>query len=117
MLINTYLPFIDDDLIIIAEDKNHNAIGIVAVISDTYQKIKENKITRARLIILGVLPEYHSTGVATSMGVHLLGNLMNKGYEMLEASWVLEKNIPPLILAKKFLAKSGRVFALFWKIL
>lgn len=114
-LINGLLPIIDEELIIIAEDKNKKIIGLIICLPDVNQKFFENKIDRARIVSIGVHPDHLRQGISKQMGNALMKTLIAKKYEYAEASWILKKNIPPQFLAKIFGAKKGRNFGIFEK--
>jgi hypothetical protein len=42
-------------------------------------------------------------------------NLLAKGYRSAEGSWILESNVMPQNLAKRFKGQPGREYALFEK--
>ena len=114
-LIETFLPMLDDDLVIMAEDKNHEAIGLLVCIPDVYQAFRGQAIDRARLISIGAIPSKTHKGVGVVMGLHLRRTLLAKGYQTLEASWIRDSNILPQNLARRFGGRRGREFALFEK--
>ena len=114
-LVSSFLPFIDDELIIIAEDTSGNQVGLLVCLPDIYQLAHEGKIDRARLISIGVLNGWSRNGVGAMMGSHLAKNLLAKGYTVAEASWIFEDNKPPQNLAKRFQALPAREFVLLEK--
>lgn len=114
-MIEGFLPMIDDDLIIIAEDENHEPVGLLVCIPDIYQTFGSHKIDRARLISIGAIPSKTQKGVGVVMSLHLMRVLYAKGYQSLEASWISGSNIPPQNLIKRFGGRPGREFALFEK--
>lgn len=114
-LIYGLLPLIDDDLIVIAQNNDGKTIGLLICIPDHNQMVKEGKIDRARIISIGVHPEYLRKGIGKQMGKRLMDILITKKYESVEASWILKTNMPPQLMAKLYGAKKGRTFALFEK--
>lgn len=114
-MVQSLLPFIDSELIIIAEDTSGEPVGLLICLPDIYQSFKDSEITRARLISIGVVPGWKTHGVGALMGAHLARNLLKKGYQALEASWILSDNLPPQNLAKRFNAGSGKEFVLLEK--
>ena len=67
---------------------------------------------RARLLTIGVAPGWRSRGVAVAMGRALTDVLLRKGYQTLEASWVLRDNTRPQALARALGARETRRFEL-----
>lgn len=105
------LALIDPDLVIVASDRSDETIGVLICVPDAWQA--PDQVDRARLISIGVSPEWRGRRVAMSMGARLAETLINKGYRTLEGSWVLENNRRPQLLAKLLGARPGREFALF----
>jgi GNAT superfamily N-acetyltransferase len=114
-LIESFLSFIDDELVIIAEDSKGNHVGLLVCLPDIYQPFREGLMTRARIISIGVLPGWERNGVGAMMVSHLITNLLKKGYSSIEASWILDSNKLSQNLARRFNAVSGREFALLEK--
>jgi hypothetical protein len=114
-MIEGFLPMLDDDLVVIAENKDHEAIGLLVCIPDVYQAFRGQTIDRARLISIGAIPSKAQKGVGVVMGLHLMRALLAKGYQTLEASWIRDANIQPQNLVKRFGGRRGREFALFEK--
>ena len=54
---------------------------------------KKKKIDLVRVIVLGVLPEYQTSGVAALLFYESAQNAMKLGYNFGEASWILEDNL------------------------
>lgn len=115
MIIGSMLPLLDEDLVLFAEEENGTPVGLLVSIPDHNQKLKEEKITRARLITIGVLPRFTRKGIGKMMGKRLKENLLKKGYKELEGSWVLESNLAPMKGAETIGASVGRVFRLYSK--
>jgi hypothetical protein len=116
-MVKSFLPMLDDDLIIVAETSAGNPVGFLICLPDIYQAFKGNPVDSARLITIGAIPSLASKGIGVLMGLHLMRNLFAKGYQTMEASWIRETNAPPKNLAKRFKGQPGREFALFEKIL
>lgn len=115
-MVKSFLPFLQDDLVIIAEDLKANPVGLLVCIPDMYQAFRGQKIDRARILSIGVLPALTHRGIGALMGAHLMRNLLlKKEYVFAEGSWILATNKTPRDLAKKFRAKPGREFALLEK--
>jgi hypothetical protein len=114
-MVQSFLPFVDDELIIIAEDNKGEAAGLLVCLPDVYQAFKGEKIDRARIVSIGVLPGRVYGGVGAMMGCHLMKNLLRKGYQTAEGSWILEGNLDPQNMAKRFHATAGREFVLLGK--
>lgn len=54
---------------------------------------KKKKIDLVRVLVLGVLPEYRSSGVASLLFYESAQNAMKLGYKFGEGSWILEDNL------------------------
>ena len=105
------LPLLDPDLITLGCDTDGRVIGLLICIPDWWQGGAVPN--RARLISVGVAADWRGKGVAMTMGAHLTSVLLDKGYQTLEGSWVLESNRRTRHLARLLGAKAGREFALF----
>jgi GNAT superfamily N-acetyltransferase len=114
VIVGSMLPFMDEELVLIAE-KDGSPIGFLICVPDHNQKKHEGKITRARLISIGILPDHTRQGIGSMMGKVLKKNLVRKGYKELEGSWVLESNMAPQKGAESLGASMGRVFRLYTK--
>lgn len=116
VMIKAQLPIIDDELIIFAEDKQGEPVGILICFPDFYQALAGQKIDRARIISIGAIPKYVHQGLGTLMGAHLMKNLLlKKQYNFAEGSIILASNIAPQNLAKRFHAHPGRRFVVLEK--
>jgi hypothetical protein len=113
-LVQSFISFLDNELVIVAEDSRGDPVGILICLPDVYQSFKGEKIDRARIVSIGVLPGVRK-GVGGLMGIHLMANLLKKGYQIAEGSWILKNNIPPQVLAKRFGATPGKEFVLLRK--
>ena len=114
-MIEGFLPMLDDDLVIIAEERQGQPIGLLVCIPDVYQAFRGQIIDNARLISIGALPFAAHKGIGVMMGLHLMRNLLQKGYQTLEASWVRDSNVSPQNLARRFKARPGRLLGLYEK--
>lgn len=115
-MIEGLLPFIDDDLIVIAETDRGEPVGILVCLPDYYQSLAGKVVDRARIISIGIVPGYTRLGIGTLMGARLMKNLMPKtDLVFVEASLVLAQNIAPQALANRFPAKPGRSFVVLGK--
>ncbi|MFZ0323505.1 MAG: GNAT family N-acetyltransferase [Actinomycetes bacterium] len=113
-LIERLLPALDPDLVLIAEDAEGNTLGVVICVPDVWQQRPSGTSpSRARLISLGVVNSWRRRGVAKSMGAALTDVLLAKGYDTLEASWVMGGNRPPQLLARALGARVSRRFELY----
>lgn len=117
-MINDFLPMLDDDLVIITEDKNGHPVGLLVCLPDVYQAFRGQTVDNARTISLGVIESLVNKGLGVLMGLHLARNLVAKGYKTMEASWIRDTNVAPQnLLTRRFLGRRGREFALFEKTL
>ena len=116
-LIESFLPILDDDLVIIAEDRAGNPVGLLVCLPDVYRAYMGSPVDSARLISIGAVPGLAGKGVGALMGLRLLQNLRAKGYRSAEGSWIRRDNFLPRNLAKRFGGRPGREFALFEKAL
>jgi len=100
---------VDPDLVVIAEAKGE-PIGFGLSLPDFNQVLKYNKgghllpglvrillfkkrIDAVRIIILGALEEYRHTGIGGVLFFETGRRGIGKGYEVGEASWILEDNV------------------------
>lgn len=99
----------DPDLVLLAE-KDGETVGFVGAIPDMNMVLKnvkrgrlfpfgifkilfgKKKITRIRVLLLGVLEEYRGRGIEGILYAKVISNALNKGYTQAEASWILEDN-------------------------
>lgn len=109
-MVKALLPHIDTDLIVIATDRSDNTVGVLICLPDTWSD--ETPPSRARLLSIGVSPSWQGKQVAMSMGSLLKDTLLEKGYQTLEASWILKENRRPQVLARLLHAQPSREFCL-----
>lgn len=103
-------PVVVPDLVIFAEHHGQ-AIGFAAALPDMNVALRANpsgrlfpgllrvlwakrRITRLRVILLGVLAEWHGRGVDALLYRRIWENGRARGYDWAEAGWVLEDNQP-----------------------
>ncbi len=108
------LPMLDLDLVVMAEDKAGETIGVVICLPDVWQP---PPVDRARLVSVGVAPGWRGKRVSMAMASETVGRLLAKGYRTLEGSWVMEDNTRTQVLAKALGGRPGRVFALYGRTL
>jgi GNAT superfamily N-acetyltransferase len=101
-------PLVVPDLVAFAE-REGEPIGFAAAIPDFNVALRANpsgrlfpgilrvlwasrRITRLRVILLGVLPEWHGRGVDAVLYRHVWENGRARGYDWAEAGWILEDN-------------------------
>jgi GNAT superfamily N-acetyltransferase len=114
-MVEGFLPLLDDDLVIFAENQAGEPVGLLICLPDFYQATPGKPATAARLISIGALPDWRYKGCGVQMAAHLARSLLQKGYQSLEASWIKAGNPLPQNLARRFGGIPGREFALFEK--
>jgi GNAT superfamily N-acetyltransferase len=99
---------IDPELAVVAEI-NGEPIGVSMAIPDANQVLKHlngrlfpigwlkalwyaRKVTGARLMILGVVPEHRGRGIESLVLFETLKAAVENGYQAIEMSWILEDN-------------------------
>ena len=103
------LPLLDLDLVVVAEDRAGDVVGVIVCLPDHWQP---PPVDRARLVSIGVAPGWRGQRVAVAMGATLAERLLAKGYQTLEGSWIRSDNRRPQVLARALGATPGRQFAL-----
>ncbi len=117
-LIQSFQPFLDKDLIIIAEDLSGKPVGILICLPDIYQAYMGLKVDRVRFISIGCLPTYTKKGIGILMVSHLINNLIkNPEYKSAEASWILGSNKQALNMLSRFNPEKGREFVFLEKVI
>lgn len=117
-VVHSFLPFLQDDLVIFAEDGDGVPVGLLICLPDIYQALQGKTIDRVRILSIGAIPRLTHKGMGALMGAHLMKNLLQrKEYVFAEGSMVLSSNVPPQNLAKRFQAEPGREFVLLRKTL
>lgn len=71
-----------------------------------YLKTKKKKINLVRILVLGVIPEYLSTGAGAALFYETAIRAKKLGYQYGEASWILEDNEP---MVKSAEAMQGKI--------
>ena len=74
-------------------------------------------ISRARVLLLGVLKEYRSSGVDALMYHWIWDKATSKGYPWAEAGWVLEDNVPMLNAALRVAFRPYKTYRIYDKAL
>lgn len=106
-------PALDPDLVVLAEDPAGRTIGVLVCLVDLWQRRAPGAAPdRARLVSAGVVAEWRGRGVAVAMGRALAEVLLDKGYQTLEASWVMAGNPRPRAVVRALGARPTRRFAL-----
>lgn len=102
-------PIVDPNLALLAEIRD-KPVGCALALPDINQALRhargrlfplglfkilyhKRSIRRMRVLILGVLEEYRTTGAAAALYAALFRNGRRAGYEEGEFSWVLEDNV------------------------
>jgi len=117
-MVQSFLPFLEDEFVIIAETPGGDPVGLLVCIPDIYQVHVHGMIDRARIMSIGAIPEYRNKGVGALMGAHLMGNLLkNLRYMSVEGSMILGQNVPVHNLVKRFGAQPGKEYWLLEKAL
>jgi ribosomal protein S18 acetylase RimI-like enzyme len=107
------LPLLDPDLVLLAEDRTGEVVGVLVCLPDAWQRRSDGQAPdRARLVSIGVRDGWRRTGVALAMGAALAERLLERGYQHLEGSWVLGANRPPQLVAAALDARASRRFEL-----
>jgi len=106
-------PIVDPDIVYIAE-VNGQPVGFSLTLPNINQALKylngrlfplglfkllwhtkiKNKIDSARVITLGIIPEYQKRGLDTLFYLDTIRTAAGKGYKWGELSWILEDNFP-----------------------
>ena len=115
-MVESFLPMLDDELVIIAEDRQARPVGILICLPDVYQAFQGKPVDTARLISIGAVPRLAQRGIGVLMGMHLARNLLDKGYQTLEGSWIRAGNLPPQNLVRRFKGREGREFVILEKV-
>ncbi|MEJ2579313.1 MAG: GNAT family N-acetyltransferase [Kineosporiaceae bacterium] len=105
---------IDPDLCLIAEDAKGRTVGVLLCLPDVWQQRPAGASPdRARLLSIGLLPGWRGRGAALAMGAALAEQLLGKGYQSLEASWVRGDNVRPQRLARALGAVPSRGLTIY----
>ena len=112
--VNSFLPILDDDMVVIAETSDGRPAGFLVCLLDIYQMMKGKAVTRLRVVTIGVAPEFQRSGLGVSMVSELVRRAEGK-YREGEVSWIYEDNYAPQKLVARYGGKKGRKFALMVK--
>jgi GNAT superfamily N-acetyltransferase len=124
-------PVVNPGLVIIAELKG-KAVGFAMTLPDLNMILKNNRkgyllpalfriltqkktINHCRIVILGVLPEYLSTGLGGLLFYETGRRGVASGYPYGEASWVLEDNVMMNRGAKLMNGEVSKVYRIYQK--
>ena len=108
---------LDDELVIIAEDRTGRAVRHACVLTGCLPGFSRRAVDNARTISIGVIGPLVDKGLGVLMGLHLARNLIAKGYRTLEASWIREDNIRRRTCLPAAFSAARAQFALFEKTL
>lgn len=103
-------PLVVPELVVFAE-RAGEPIGFAAAVPDFNVALRANpsgrlwpgllkvwwaarRISRLRVMLLGVLPEWHGKGVDALLYRRIWEDGRSKGYDWAEAGWILEDNLP-----------------------
>jgi GNAT superfamily N-acetyltransferase len=103
-------PLVVPELVVFAE-RAGEPIGFAAAVPDFNVALRRNpsgrlfpgilkvlwaarRITRLRVLLLGVLPEWRNKGVDALLYRRIWEDGRRKGYDWAEAGWILEDNLP-----------------------
>jgi GNAT superfamily N-acetyltransferase len=75
--------------------------------------VKRRKIRRMRVLLLGILPEYHGRGIDAVLWHWLWTRAVANGLEWAEASWILEDNAPMCNAAERMGFKHYKTWRLY----
>ena len=112
-LVARLLPLIDPELVLLAEDRDGELVGVLICLPDAWQERPAGaRPDRARLLSIGVRAPWRRTGIALAMGQVLRDRLLAGGYQSLEGSWVRRENRAPQLVAEVLRARPSRRFEL-----
>jgi GNAT superfamily N-acetyltransferase len=127
--VDSVRPFLDLDLILIAE-YNDQPIGFAVVMPDINEVLQHfngyisplsivkfqfylKRIRTACFKLLGVLPEYRGRGIEALFAIELAKQLVSKKYKRLEISLAAEKNIPMNRIIRRMGGKVYRWYRIY----
>ena len=130
-LVKSLLPFVNPELVFIAECKGE-PVGFSVALPDynfVLKKLKgklnilsllkilyyRNKIDAVRVITMGVVHEYQGKGIDTLFYYHTLRNGLKNRIEKGEFSWVLETNTMMNKIAKHLGASLHKIYRIYEK--
>jgi len=112
-LVARLLPLIDPELVLLAQDRRGELVGVLICLPDAWQERPAGTgPDRARLLSIGVRAAWRRSGVALTMGQVLADRLLAGGYRSLEGSWVRRENRAPQLVAEVLHARPSRRFEL-----
>lgn len=126
------LAYADPDLIAIARNGQNEAIGFALALPDFNQVLihmngritplsalkylwYKRRITRARVFVMFVIPEYRSKGVSFGIYHNIFRNARDKGYTGGEASTIGEENIRMRTDIENFGAEHCKTYRIYKK--
>ena len=110
-LVRGLKPVIDPNLVLIAETADGRPVGVSLCLPDLHQALRwsggghyfpfgllkflwhRRKIDQCRLLVMGVIEEYRSTGIDALFYAETAKTARARGYKQLEGSWILEGNV------------------------
>ncbi|MDR2709563.1 MAG: hypothetical protein LBC07_06285 [Elusimicrobiota bacterium] len=125
-------PLVDPNLAVIAL-MNGSPVGMLVAAPDYNKILKKmngkmfpfgwakflyykNKLDSLRLLIMGVVKEYHNKGIEAIMYSKTLNYAISKGYKHCELSWVLDDNIPTQRTSEMMGGKIYKRYAIYQKL-
>jgi len=122
---------LDPDLVLFAEHEG-KTIGFVLTVPDynplirklngdlgipnAFSFLREKKrIREARLIAIGVVPEWRGQNVAPLLCASVYSTLIKKGFTTCEYSWVLGENLSSQNVAKQFYSAAYKSYTIYQK--
>ena len=109
-LVGGLKPMLDPNLLFVAEGKNGEPAGVSLSLPDLHQALlwsggghmwplglpkflwHKRRINRARVLILGTVPEYRGRGIDAYFTAETARRALECGYKRMECSWILETN-------------------------
>jgi hypothetical protein len=114
---------LDPNLLFIAETSDGTPVGVSIGVPDIHQALRwsggghmwpfgllkflwyRRKIDQARLLIMGMVPEYRGRGADAIFYVETARQALAHGYKRMEGSWILENNT----MMNRILERAGGV--------
>ncbi len=122
-------PVLDPNLVLFVEDREKNPVGFAVCLPDVNEVMPRNgrlfpfgwwklltgqkHIQWARLIALGVVPEFRRKGVEAMLAIHVALRAKERGIHGGEISWTLEDNVLINRTIESFGAKLDRRYRIF----
>jgi len=124
-------PILEEDLAVIAYVKDV-PVGFSIAIPDYNFALKKingrllpfgifkllylrRKITKIRIALMGIIPEYQGKGIDVIMHKEAIVNGIRRGYRSAELGWVLESNINMVRLAERMGAVLDKKYRIYGK--